>query len=94
MTANKAQRNTQIPIEAIEGPAGIGDNCIILASSTEIYCAKDIEKATTKNTKTVSTNNEKREVIYSTELVQGMSISAKDGGIKETVRKEQEGPQI
>ena len=87
MTANKAQRNTQIPIKAIERPAGMEDNCIILASSTEICCANEVERPTKKDVKTISTNSEERDIVYSTDLQKGMSIAVKNGGIKETLNK-------
>ncbi len=65
----------------VDRPAGKNDSFKICAVAMQEYFneqSKD-EKATKKNAKTVTSNSIQREVL-STELEQGMSIRAEDGG--------------
>lgn len=75
------ERNTQIPIEAIEGAAGVNDKFDMNASITQICCDKSNDEQPTKsNTKTVMSNPIKRTPI-SIELMAGMSIKVKSNGV-------------
>ena len=67
--------------EYIERPAGINDSFKIVGVEIQEYFNEQSkeEKATKKNTKMVTPNSVKREVL-STELAQGMVIKAENGG--------------
>lgn len=67
------ERNTQIPIEAIEGAAGVNDKFDMNASITQICCDKS-------NTNTVMSNPITRTPI-STELMAGVIIKVKSNGV-------------
>lgn len=79
MTANKKQRNTQIPIEAIEGAAGKDDKGITIVAINPVVLGLLNEKVSNKK-KTQVTNSVKRPVDpISTELgISCMSISAEN----------------
>ncbi len=69
--------------EYIEGPAGKNDSFTIAGvEMQQIFKGKD-EKATKKNTRMTTPNSVRREVL-STELEQGMTIRAEDGGKPQT----------
>lgn len=87
MTANKKQRNTQIPIEAIEGAAGKNDKGVTIVAINPVVLALLNEKS--KN-KTEVANSVKRPVDpISTELgISCMSIPVeKTQGKNETIEK-------
>ena len=63
----------------IERPAGLNDTFTISGVEMQQIFKGDEEKATKKNTKTITPNYVKREVL-STELTEGMTIRAEDGG--------------
>lgn len=67
--------------EYVERPAGINDSFKIVGVEIQEYFNEQSkeEKATKKNTKMVTPNSVKREVL-STELTQGMVIKAENGG--------------
>ena len=77
MTANKKQRDTQIPVEAIEGAAGKDDKGITIVAINPVGLLN--EKMSNKK-KTQVTNSVKRPVDpISTELgISCMSISAEN----------------
>lgn len=79
MTANKKQRDTQIPIEAIEGPAGKNDKGVTIVAINPVVLGLLNEKES-NNKKTKVTNSVKRPIDpISTELgISCMSISAED----------------
>ena len=63
----------------IEGPAGVNDTFTINGVEMQQIFKGDEEKATKENAKTVTPNHVRREVL-STELAEGMTIRAEDGG--------------
>ena len=74
MTANKKQRDTQIPVEAIEGAAGKDDKGITIVAINPVVLGLLNEKMSNKK-KTQVTNSVK----ISTELgISFMSISAEN----------------
>ena len=79
MTANKKQRDTQIPVEAIEGAAGKDDKGITIVAINPVVLGLLNEKMSNKK-KTQVTNSVKRPVDpISTELgISCMSISAEN----------------
>lgn len=93
MSANKRKRNTQIPLEAIEGAAGINDITIFAPYGYGIFCGKEVEIPTKKNTtmKNINDGVEKREVVNVEDLQPGITIVAKDGGIATAKRASKEG---
>lgn len=69
------ERNTQIPIEAIDEAASIRDEFDINVSVTQVCCDKNISKANKGNTKTVMSNPKQRTSgVFSTDLKNGISI--------------------
>lgn len=93
--SNKRKRNTQIPPEAIECSAGIYDKTEMTGYVVAIDCARAVENPNKNNTKTVTGDSRARDVVSSTELREGISIVAKDGG-RPVVEKEtkKDGPEI
>ena len=79
MTANKKQRDTQIPVEAIKGAAGKDDKGITIVAINPVVLGLLNEKMSNKK-KTQVTNSVKRPVDpISTELgISCMSISAEN----------------
>ena len=73
--------------EYIEGPAGVNDSFTINGIEMQQIFKGNEEKATKKNAKTVAPKTVKREVL-STDLTQGMSIKAEDGGKPQTRSEE------
>ena len=63
----------------IEEPAGVNDTFTINGVEMQQIFKGDEEKATKENAKTVTPNYVRREVL-STELAEGMTIKAEDGG--------------
>lgn len=63
----------------IEGPAGVNDSFTINGVHMQQIFKGNEEKATKKNSRTVTTNSVQREVL-STELTTGMTIRAENGG--------------
>ena len=90
MAVNKKPRKTQIPEEAIKGPAGITDNVYFTGYTLGIYCEKEVEFPNKKKKKKKIEDSKQPKEVYSTDLGLGMSISVKPGGIK-TAKVEKEG---
>ena len=87
MTANKKQRDTQIPIEAIEGAAGKDDKGITIVAINPVVLG--LLKKVSNKKKTQVTNSVKRPVDpISTELgISCMSISISREQYKNTKRE-------
>ena len=73
--------------EYIDGPAGVTGSFTINGIEMQQIFKGNEEKATKKNVKTVAPKTVKREVL-STDLTQGMSIKAEDGGKPQTRSEE------
>lgn len=93
--SKKRKRDTQIPLEAIEGAAGVYDKTEMTGYVATIDCAREVENPNKNNTRTITGDSYARDVVLSTELQQGMNIVAKDGG-KPVVKKDtkKDGPEI
>ena len=86
MSIDKKERNTQIPLEAIEGAAGKDDKFAVCTIDMCLCAERD-------TTKTEIGGYSKREIApNSMDLVEGMSIKAETGE-KKTISRDEE-PQI
>ena len=91
MSENKKERNTQIPLEAIEGAAGQKDRVDMNGGMVQACCEKTIQIPTKKNTKTEMTEAKTRDDIISLELgIDSMEIPVQSGGIKTTKKERKE----
>ena len=64
----------------IDKPAGVGDSIEFNAIQMNQIFKGDEDKATNKNAETSATKPIKRDVVYSNQLKEGMSIPVANGG--------------
>ncbi len=94
--AEENKRNTQIPVEAIEGAATKDDKTEMSYFTLSACCEKHVAEPNKRNTKTVVEDyNKPREVVNSQDLALGMKIVAKDGGKpSKDIRQKDDEPQL
>ena len=77
MSTNKKERNTQIPVEAIEGPAGENEKCVIVFFETGI-----LEKDNKHHTTEVGAHDKREIAPNSMDLTEGMIIKAENNELQ------------
>lgn len=84
MSTNNKQgkRSLPVPEEVIERAAGFNDSFSINGYWVKSACEKETEEPKKSNTQTLTEGVNRRVVEYSLGLPEGMTIPAKDGGIK------------